>query len=49
MGLPGTVVLGEYVNALTQSVLMSISIARTAPAACSVLRQRQTDIAGPPA
>src|SRR5215470_6170877 len=39
----------EYVYALTQSVLMSISIARTAPAFCSVLANDSTDIAGPPA
>ena len=36
-------------NALTQSVLMSISIARTAPAACSVRASASTDNEGPPA
>ena len=50
MGDPTTVgSAGTYVNALTQSVLMSISMARTAPAACSVRANASTDIAGPPA
>ena len=38
-----------YVYALTQSVLMSSSMARTAPAFWSVFATESTDIAGPPA